>query len=305
MMAETKQRPIGTALLVFLVGYQWFYNGANFIAFKVGGNAFHPITLAALRFGIAALLMLPLALWRWRKHRPNGRELANAGLLGIVMLVGSQTLAIAGTHYLPAGIASVFGSAAPIFLATFSWGFLHQSLTKRELGGVALGFAGLALMAWFSSNGEGFRAIGAILTLVASALWAAGSLASTRLSLPQDPVLDLAAQLVPAGVLLGIWVAASGVAGRTNFASVSLRTWGAFAFLVFVSTLVGYAAFLTLNRRASSSLANTFNYVAPVIALLLSAWLLKEPLGWQKLTSAGITLSGVALMVSGSERKPA
>ncbi len=305
MMAETKQRPIGTALLVFLVGYQWFYNGANFIAFKVGGNAFHPITLAALRFGIAALLMLPLALWRWRKHRPNGRELANAGLLGIVMLVGSQTLAIAGTHYLPAGIASVFGSAAPIFLATFSWGFLHQSLTKRELGGVALGFAGLALMAWFSSNGEGFRAIGAILTLVASALWAAGSLASTRLSLPQDPVLDLAAQLVPAGVLLGIWVAASGVAGRTNFASVSLRTWGALAFLVFVSTLVGYAAFLTLNRRASSSLANIFNYVAPVIALLLSAWLLKEPLGWQKLTSAGITLSGVALMVSGSERKPA
>jgi len=303
MMEETKQRPIGTALLVFLVGYQWFYNGANFIAFKVGGNAFHPIMLAALRFGIAALLILPLAFWRWRKHRPNTRELASAGLLGIVMLVGSQTLAIAGTHYLPAGIASVFGSAAPIFLATFSWGFLHQSLTKRELGGVALGFAGLALMAWFSSTGQGFRVIGAVLTLVASALWAAGSLASTRLRLPQDPVLDLAAQLVPAAVLLGVWVGVSGIARRTDFQSVSLRAWGALAFLVVVSTLIGYAAFLTLNSRASPSLANTFNYVAPVIALLLSAWLLKEPLGWRKLTSAGITLSGVALMVSGSERK--
>jgi len=39
MMTERKQRPIGTALLVFLLGYQWFYNGANFIAFKVGGDA--------------------------------------------------------------------------------------------------------------------------------------------------------------------------------------------------------------------------------------------------------------------------
>ena len=80
-----------------------------------------------------------------------------------------------------------------------------------------------------------------------------------------------------------------------------MRAWAALAFLIVASTLIGYAAFLSLSRGASPTLANTFNYVAPVLALLLSAWFLHEPLDWQKLVAAGITLSGVALMVNGSK----
>ena len=64
------------ALVVSAVGYQWFYNGANFVAFKVGGDAIHPILLAAMRFASAAAVVLPLALWRWcrgRRAPPNWR----------------------------------------------------------------------------------------------------------------------------------------------------------------------------------------------------------------------------------------
>lgn len=129
----------------------------------------------------------------------------------------------------------------------------------------------------------------------------AGSLASTRLKLPEDPALNLAAQLVPTGVLLGGWVAVADVARQTSLSAIPLRAWAALAFLTVASTLVGYAMFLMLSLKTSPALANTFNYVAPVIALLLSAWLLKEPLGWEKLISAGVTLTGVALMVGGWE----
>lgn len=74
------------------------------------------------------------------------------------------------------------------------------------------------------------------------------------------------------------------------------------AFLIFASTLIGYSVFLALNRSASPILANSFNYVAPVIALVLSAWLLNEPLGWGKTAAAGVTLAGVALMVGARPR---
>jgi drug/metabolite transporter (DMT)-like permease len=60
--------------------------------------------------------------------------------------------------------------------------------------------------------------------------------------------------------------------------------------------LIGYAVFLSLNQ-VSPTLANTFNYVAPVVALCLSALLLREPLTFVKLVSGGITLMGVALMI--------
>ena len=62
-------KTIGPALIIVGVGYQWLYNGVNFLAFKVGGEAFHPLMLAALRFGIATILILPIAAWRWRVSR--------------------------------------------------------------------------------------------------------------------------------------------------------------------------------------------------------------------------------------------
>lgn len=117
-------------------------------------------------------------------------------------------------------------------------------------------------------------------------------------------MVSLAAQLVPAALLLALWTGASGLGATLHLSSVPLRAWGALAFLVVASTLVGYAIFLALNRSASTVLANSFNYVAPVIALILSHWLLGEPLGWAKAVGAAITLLGVAMMVTGKRDTP-
>ena len=62
------------------------------------------------------------------------------------------------------------------------------------------------------------------------------------------------------------------------------------------STPIGYAVFLTLNAQVSGTLANTFNYAAPVVASRLCA-LLHEPLTLVKLVSGGAALVGVALMM--------
>lgn len=297
-MGIDKARRSGVTWWIVLgVGYQWFYNGANFLAYKVGGDSFHPLMLATLRFGASAVLVLPIAALRWRRHAPTPRELFASGVLGLVMLVGGQSMSIWGTHFLPAGVASVFGSAAPLFLALFAWAVFRQPLGKRELAGVGLGFAGLLLMAWMSWSGGNFKPIGAVLMLGASALWAVGSLGSTHVKLPGDPVIDLAAQLVSAAVLLGLVVTVSGIAEQTHFEQVPWKGWGVLAFLVIASTIVGYALFMALDRKVSPTLANTFNYVAPVIALGLSALLLGEPLGWGKMAAAGVALLGVVLMI--------
>ena len=284
-------------IVVLAVGYQWFYNGANFLAFKVAGDALHPLMVAALRFVTAALVLLPFAVVRWRRTPASGRELGGAALLGFVMLVVSQAGAIWGTHFLPAGVAAVFGSASPLFLALFAWRVLHRPLKRRQVAGVLVGFVGLALMSWASASSGDFRVVGAVLALTASAAWAAGSLMARRLPLPRDALVSLTAQLVSAGVILGAIVATSGIAAATHLGQVSPSAWGALTFLVVASTLVGYAVFLAINAELSSTLANTFNYAAPVIALGLAGWLLHEPMTVGKLISGGIALVGVALMI--------
>ncbi len=279
------------------VGYQWFYNGANFLAFKVAGNALHPLMVATLRFSLAALVVLPFAARRWRHSPASASELRGAAMIGVTMLVAGQALAIWGTHFVPAGVAAVFGSSSPLFLALFAWGLLHQPLKGRQIAGVAVGFAGLALMGWTSAIGADFRPAGAVLALTATAAWAAGSLLAPRLALPRDPLISLATQLSTAAAVLGSIVAMSGIAAATRLASVPPSAWAALAFLVVASTLIGYSVFLALNAQVSTTLANTFNYAAPVIALLLSALLLHEPLTLVKLISGGIALVGVALMI--------
>jgi drug/metabolite transporter (DMT)-like permease len=283
--------------IALAVGYQWLYNGANFLAFKVAGNALHPLMVATLRFSLAALAVLPFALARWRRSPASLPELRGAALIGVTMLVASQALTIWGTHFLPAGVAAVFGASSPLFLALFAWGALRQPLAGRQIAGVVVGFAGLTVMGWTSATGDDFRPMGAFLALIGTAFWAAGSLLAPRVALPRDPFISLAMQLTSAGVVLGSIVAISGIADTTHLASVPPSAWAALAFLVVASTLIGYAVFSALNAQVSTTLANTFSYAAPVIALFLSALLLHEPLTLVKLISGGIALAGVALMI--------
>ncbi|MCX4160034.1 MULTISPECIES: DMT family transporter [Paraburkholderia] len=289
-------------LVALAVGYQWFYNGANFLAFKVAGNAMHPLMVATLRFSFAALIMLPFGITRWRRVPASAREVAGAALIGITMLVASQALAVWGTHFLPAGVAAIFGSSSPLFLALFAWAVFHRPLAARQVAGVAVGIVGLALMGWTSATGSDFRPMGAALALTACAAWAAGSLLASHVALPRDPVLSLTVQLVSASVVLSGIVTVSGIAATTHLANVPASAWAAIAFLVVASTLIGYAVFLKLNAEVSSTLANTFNYAAPVVALGLSTVLLHEPLTLVKLVSGAIALIGVALMIGGTKR---
>ena len=82
-----------------------------------------------------------------------------------------------------------------------------------------------------------------------------------------------------------------------DVSEVPVSAWLALTFLVVASTLVGYTVFLAVNAEVSPTIANTFNYAAPVVALLLSAFLLGERLTLPKLLAAAVALAGVALMM--------
>ena len=293
----------GRGIVAAAVGYQWFYNGANYLAFKVGVAAMPPFLFSTFRFAAAALLILPLAAWRLsRGSRPTWCELAAAAMIGIIMLVGSQAVAIWGVQHIPAGVAAVFGSAAPLFIALFAWALLHEPLRGRQLAGIATGFVGLALMGWSASGSGEFRIAGVVALLGAGIAWAGGSLWAERLTMPSDPVVALAAQLVTAGIVLSLITAVRGDLAAADLASVPVKAWASLAFLVFASTLIGYAVFLWLNRAVSVSVANTFFYVAPVIAMGLAALILGEPLTWMKGVAAAVALLGVALMLTGARQ---
>jgi drug/metabolite transporter (DMT)-like permease len=83
-----------------------------------------------------------------------------------------------------------------------------------------------------------------------------------------------------------------------DLAQISLQSIVAQIYLIFIITLVGFTDFYWLLRVTSASLANTFAYVSPVIAVLLGWAILSENLTTTTIIAMIIILLGVALIIT-------
>ena len=77
----------------------------------------------------------------------------------------------------------------------------------------------------------------------------------------------------------------------------------AYFYLIFMCTAVGYAEFFWLLRAESASIANSFAYIVPVVALFLGWLILKEPIYLQTMVATCVIMTGVVLMVTNSYNK--
>lgn len=139
--------------------------------------------------------------------------------------------------------------------------------------------------------------------IASSVSWAVGSLYS-------NPMRDLGAGrsiLLPTGMfmMLGglILLAISALMGTYEISalevlfSTTTNVLVSFLFLTLICTAVGYATFYWLLESTTPSLANTFAYIVPVIAVFLGWVILGEPITIQTIIATGIISAGVAMMM--------
>jgi drug/metabolite transporter (DMT)-like permease len=220
-------------------------------------------------------------------------------------LILAQGTMIWGVRLLPAGVAAVLASSSPLFVALFGWALFRERLSPRQLIGVFAGFAGVGLLAATEARSGGFNVLGAAAMLMGAMAWAVGSLYERRTQLPDSTIVLLATQMLTAGVLLIPVTLVTGELAAWHATRVGPSAWTALAYLVVGGSLVAIGLFTWLNRTISSVVANSFNYVSPLVAMGLAAMLLGERLTVMKLASAGIALFGVALMVTTPKTKVA
>jgi len=70
--------------------------------------------------------------------------------------------------------------------------------------------------------------------------------------------------------------------------------WLAWGYLIFVGSLIGFTAYVRILQLLPMSVAMTYAYVNPVVALFLGAVILSEPLHITTLAGAALVLLGVA-----------
>jgi drug/metabolite transporter (DMT)-like permease len=93
--------------------------------------------------------------------------------------------------------------------------------------------------------------------------------------------------------------------GESIPAAISARSAAAWIHLVVFGSIVGYSSYIYLLRHARPSVAMSYAYVNPAIAVLLGATIGGEKLGWPTLASTALIGAGVAIGMRVSGRSPA
>jgi drug/metabolite transporter (DMT)-like permease len=194
----------------------------------------------------------------------------------------------------------------PLFAAIFSAIIDRRAITWPTAAGLALGLLGLAVL--LDPHGEqpsAWLAIG--VSLAGSLSWSFGSVIAHRLPVPRRPLVSAAMQMLWVGAIFSIiaalaheWPATIGVVTRP-WAPSFVLTYG---WLVFCAGLAGYIAYLWLLSNASLTLANSYAFVNPVVAVVLGIVFLAEPFTIRVVAGTAIVVAAVALIVLGRrERK--
>jgi drug/metabolite transporter (DMT)-like permease len=139
--------------------------------------------------------------------------------------------------------------------------------------------------------------------LLASLLWAVGTMYTQRAGLPSSSSLSSAMQMMSGGVLLCVVGLMTGEAGRLHVSAVTLKSGLALAYLTIFGSLVAFTAFTWLHQVSSPTRNSTYAYVNPVVAVFVGWLFAGEAVSIMTLVATAIILSGVAL-VNRAERDP-
>lgn len=261
--------------------------GTTYYAIKVAITGFSTFFFVGTRFVVAGGLIL---LWQFARGAPlpTLAQWGGAALIGcLLLLAGNGTVAM-GEHWVSSGAAVALVSSVP--LTTAAWSCLFGERPARlEWLAMAVGTVGIAIMLL----GHDLRAspLGVAVVLGGSMCWSLGTVLARRVALPPGAT-GFGAEMLCAGIA-GFIVSAL---ARESWAfSSALRPWAAWSYLVVFGSLIGFSAFRFLVERVSATLATSYAYVNPPVALFVGWWLGHERFSAQLLIGLPVVLAAVGL----------
>src|SRR5881396_4450493 len=136
----------GKALVAYLVVCVFW--GSTYLAIKVGVGELPPFLFAGLRFLVAGLLVLGLALALGDRLPRRLSDWRTQGIVGVLLLAGGNAFVVWAEQYTPSGTASIFVVTVALWMAFFDAIIPGGSgdLNWRVVTGLLLGFLGTALL---------------------------------------------------------------------------------------------------------------------------------------------------------------
>ena len=261
--------------------------GTTYFAIKVGIEGMPPFWLVGTRFLAAGGLLLGWQMLR-RQPLPTLAQWRGAAVVGFLLLVAGNGLVAVAEHWVSSGATVALISTMPFVIALWSGAF-GEWPRRLEWLAIAIGGVGAAIML----TGRDLQAsgTGTLIILIGIACWSLGTVLSRRIDIPHGPS-GFGAEMLTAGVMAIIVSAALHEHWTVPHAS---RVWWAWSYLVIFGSVIGFSAYRFLVERVAPTLAATYAYVNPPVALAVGWWLGNEKFSSNVLFGLPVVLCSVAL----------
>jgi drug/metabolite transporter (DMT)-like permease len=272
--------------------------GSTYLAIRVVVEDLPAMLSGGIRFFLAGAIMLAVVAVRVPSsvlRSVDARQLGWAAFCGCALATGGNGLVMVAEQSIASGLAALIVAMVPVWVVLFRRAS-GERVSRVTLAGVAFGLGGVALLLLPGGGGDS-EPLGFFLVLCASLSWATGSFASSRVSLPANPFLSTALQMIFGG-LLGVAIGlAFGELGHVHADAFDLDAVLAWVYLVVFGSLLAFTAYVWLLQNAPISRVATYAYVNPVIAILLGALILSEDVTLTILAGATIIVGSVAAII--------
>jgi drug/metabolite transporter (DMT)-like permease len=273
-------------LLFIAMSVVW---GIPYLFIKIAVKELDPSVVVFARVGIAAAVLLPVAVQRGVLRQLRDRWLAVAAL-ACVQIVGPFLLISYGEQHIASSLTSLLIASDPLLVVLFALRFdPSERVSGLRLIGLLIGMGGVVTLLGLDVGGDKQRLLGAVLVLLAAAGYAASALLIKRPSIAALPSLGVVTVECVTTTVVLMPLAVTRLPGKIP----DLEVIASLLVLGLICTALAYLLFFALVAEVGASRGTVFTYANPVVSVLLGVTLLNEPL------NAAIIV-GFLLIIAGS-----
>lgn len=305
----------------------WVIIGSTYIAIKIAIDTIPPFLMSGIRYvSSGTLLILVYILIPSQNNRTetnrnqnaqvshrcklasilNKRQWKEATIIGCALILGGQGLLTWGEQYLSSNVTALLFSTVPIWVLLLGKTVYGEKLKKFTVLGVIIGTVGFVILIFPSlaaqfveidTSNMKAEFVGIIALTIAAISWSVGSLYSSKADLPTNVLISTGMMLFVGGIFLIVLSIAIGELQNFHVSAISMPSMISLLYLITVGS-AGWAGFFWVLRNTSASLANTFAYVSPVVAVILGWAILSEAITLQIIIATLIIMTGVVLIAN-------
>jgi drug/metabolite transporter (DMT)-like permease len=271
--------------------------GTNFSVVKVALRDFPEIPFNATRLVVATAVFLAAIRWTRDVARPRAPltrtdwiQLLFLGLVGTFLY---QLCFVAGVRRTSVGNGSLIVGISPIVIALMSAVAGHERISLLRWAGVFMALVGLYFVVGQGVEFSPQTLRGDLLMLGGVVCWATYSVAS-------QPILKRHAPLVVIGLTFSIGAACYVLMMvptlmEVNWGGVSRFSWFLMAASALLALNLSYWIWYTGLKRLGGSRTSVYSYLTPIVAMIVAAIWLGEPISGNQVAGAAAIFAGLLI----------